>query len=152
MKKLKIILFALAIVMTMFSMTACSNYVCSDNDFTIGLTVDSTSIYQGEMIEVTVVFKNVSGRRHRVTHPTTLLVVFIDVDIENWNHSYPFPGEFRLLGAVDTVFSRNHTITQIVLFGADLPVGEHPLTASAMFTIGGQRIRIVTDITYVAVY
>jgi len=64
------VIVSLAVVSTIvFSVVMCGSYTYKEGDFSLTITVDKTELRVGDTIEVTVTFKNLSGRKHRIIHP-----------------------------------------------------------------------------------
>jgi hypothetical protein len=115
----------------------------TEDDFSLTISVSSATFYQGEDIEVEMVFTNLRRRRLEIGHGTPMILPFIV------NHDFPFYSEIRL-GDMNISTIRAREIKTIkVNMGHRLPPGEYELMASASFTLDleppFQDIRVLSN-------
>jgi len=125
----------------------------SESDFSLEITVSSQTFYQGEDIEVRMVFRNSSGRRLKILYNRPLMgasatnVLWIQDNIE-----HPPITEGRLLFNDRGVIARNETV-RVIEIGGNLEPGEYRIRAGALFSqrFRNVNIHILSNSIYVTV-
>jgi len=105
-------------------------------DFSLTISVENTTLRQGQDIEVTAVFKNQSGKRHKISRPTNMMVPIV-IGSEHYQGASILPALPPSILEIDEVTTATWPI------GSMLPKGEHILVARFGFDLletGAERI------------
>ena len=117
----------------------------TEGDFVLNISVSSDTFKRGQNIEVEMVFENLSGADHAITHSTPMILPFT---IKNKQYE-----EIRLLNAVQNTLVQGPNI-ETFLIGSLLKKGKYELVATALFSLDSdpdQNIRIISNTIFITV-
>jgi len=97
-------------------------------DFILTISVEKTTVQQGQDIEVTAVFKNQSGKRHNIGRGVSMTVPIV-IDSEHYQ------GDTILPASTFDILEIDGVITETRRIGSLLPKGKHTLVARAGFDL-----------------
>lgn len=116
------------------------NRSLTENDFSIEIVVNHEAFYQGEHIEVEIIFRNLTNRRLRVSHNEPMVALFVEggviIEHEDGTEEILYSGDSNLR-FVSGRIRRNEVRRYTRVMGERLPTGEYELVATAVFEIWG---------------
>jgi len=146
MKKFKLIgLIAMVIIVVGVSigLTVYFTKRVAVSDFSLVITVSQDTFYEGENIEVKIVFRNNSGRRLNVTFADGCF--FRTFTPTQYNL-----GDCTMMVTQDT-FKRNEERVVRKNLGSSLAMGNHDLSASVVFSFRNRGMHVNSNVIVLTV-
>ena len=117
----------------------------TEGEFVLNISVSSDTFKRGQNIEVEMVFENLSGADHAITHGEPMVLPFI-VNSNIYT-------EMRILIAYMATMAQGAT-TETCFMGSYLKRGKYELVASAVFSFDSeplQNMEIISNTIFITV-